>query len=435
MPGARDVFDAVRGTGLVERLVKRGWLVGEERVDPAILGSASQGCAYVLEHPRLPFVSYPYEWGFAALRAAALRHLDVQLEALAADVSLSDSSAYNIQFVGSEPTFIDHLSFRPYSPGEYWAGHGQFCQQFLNPLLLRAHCGVAHNNWYRGSLEGIDVIELSRLLPWSRKYLSWGTLTHVTLQAKLQVQVRNRERAVRAVAQRGLPKPAFGNMLKSLHAWISTLTPADVDRTVWGDYANRNSYSEAEAQAKRAFVHDMVAQTKPGLLWDLGCNTGDYSKAALEAGARYVVGFDFDQQALDKAYLRARAESLKFLPLYFDAANPSPAQGWLQSERMGLRERSPANALLALAVVHHLAIARNAPLEQVVGWLMDSAPAGIIEFVPKTDPMVQELLKLRSDIFPDYTEERFLDCIRQRGEIVRQSVVSSSGRLLVWYRR
>lgn len=387
----------------------------------------------MLEHPRLAFISYPYEWPFSALKAAALLQLDVHLRALEYDVTLSDASAYNVQFQGPRPVFIDHLSFRRYRDGEFWHAHGQFCEQFLNPLLLRAICGIPHNAWYRGSQEGISVGELHRLLPLRSKF-SWNVFTQVVLQARLHNAVADKEAPAEA-STRKLPKAAFRRMLEGLRRWIARLEPADGGSSVWRGYSTGHSYSDDEVAAKRGFVDAFAAAVQPQVLWDVGCNTGDYAKVALAAGARLAIGFDSDQDALELAYDRAREESLNFLPLYLDAANPTPDQGWAGRERRGLSARAPRDGLLALALVHHLAITRNVPLEGVVDWLLGLAPAGVIEFVPKNDAMVQQMLKLREDIFPDYTEENFLRAVQERGRVVRQQTVSQSGRLLVWYQR
>src|SRR5690606_24922064 len=127
-----------------DRLVEKGRLVPTREVDAGVLGALASDPSMVLQHERLPFISYPYEWSFPLLKAAAILHLTVQLDALEADFSLSDSTAYNVQFDGVRPVFIDVLSFRKYHDGEVWAGHRQFCEQFLNPLLLRSYFGIPH---------------------------------------------------------------------------------------------------------------------------------------------------------------------------------------------------------------------------------------------------------------------------------------------------
>lgn len=424
-------FEFVCSTGLMDELVTDGLVLPVRRTDPGVLGSLGDGAGCVLEHPRLAFISYPYEWSFSALKAAALLHLDVHLRALERGVTLSDASAYNVQFQGSRPVFIDHLSFRRYREGEFWAGHRQFCEQFLNPLLLRALLGVPHNAWYRGSQEGIATAELNRLIPLGRK-LSWNVFTHVALQAFFERKPAKTS-SMRA-SSRGLPLTAFRQMLRRLRAWISRLEPR-ASGTTWRDYETTRGYTAEETARKRQVVSEFVAAVNPRMVWDLGCNAGEYSKAALASGAELAIGFDFDHGALEAAFARARAEDLPFLPLYLDAANPSPGQGWAQAERKGLSERATAEAVLALAFVHHLAIARNVPLPRVIDWVVDLAPNGLIEFTPKDDPMARQLLLFREDIFHDYTEERFLECLRRRARIVKVVTVTSTGRRVVWFSR
>jgi|RhiMethySRZTD1v2_1073278.scaffolds.fasta_scaffold73345_3 ribosomal protein L11 methylase PrmA len=433
MPSAAKDFDYVESSGLIPALVERGMLIPQTHLSLELLGEAVGDAAYLLEHPKLDFISHPYEWPFRALQAAALLQLDLYLAALERDVTLSDATAYNIQFDGVRPVFIDRLSFRRYVDGEFWLGHRQFCEQFLNPLLLRSMFGIPHNAWYRGSPEGIGAAELSALLP-LRKKLSWRVLTNVVMQGSLQ-KTRSSDAHKAVAGKLRFPKLAFVRLLHGLRAWIASLQPADRQPTTWQEYAGHTSYRGTEAEAKRNFVARFVSDSKARTVWDIGCNTGDYSVAALQAGARSVIGFDFDQGSLDLAFDRARSEKLAFTPLFLDVTNPAPDQGWGQAERRGLRARAKADGVLALALIHHVAIAKNVPLGDVVGWLTDMAPRGVIEFVPKTDPMVVELLKLREDIFPHYTEEHFVKCLEERARIVRSETVSSSGRKLFAFER
>ena len=433
MPSAAADFEYVESSGLIPHLVERGMLIAQTQRPLEMLGDAAGPAAYLLEHPKLDFISHPYEWPFPALQAAALLQLDLYLEALERDVTLSDSTAYNIQFQGAQPVFIDRLSFRRYVDGEFWLGHRQFCEQFLNPLLLRAKFGIPHNAWLRGSPEGIGAAELSALLPLRQK-LSWRVLTNVVMQGSLQ-KTRSSDAHKAVAGKLRFPKPAFVRLLRGLRTWIESLHPADRRPTTWQKYARQNSYRGAEAEAKRNFIARFVNESKPRMVWDIGCNTGDYSVAALQAGARSVIGFDFDQGALDLGFDRARSERLAFLPLFLDVTNPAPDQGWRQSERRGLQGRATADAVLALALIHHIAISKNVPLADVVSWLTALAPRGVIEFVPKTDPMVVELLRMREDIFPDYDEAHFVSCLQQRARITAREKVSATGRTLFAFER
>ena len=427
---ARD-YEHVRDAGLLDRWIGRGLLVPTREVPRTELPS-DVPAVHVVEHDPVRFVSYPYEWSFAGLKAAALLHLDLQLDALAHDVALSDASAYNVQFDGARPVFIDLLSLRPYRPGEYWVAQRQFAEQFLNPLLLRALLGVPHNAWYRGSLEGITSADLNALLS-ARQKLSWNVFSHVTLPARLAAQTAASGRPP-APPQRPLSKAAYHGLLTQLREWIARLSPRAA-KTTWGDYDMTHTYAADEQSRKRAAVAAFITRLKPRLVWDVGCNTGEYSELALEAGAGAVVGFEADHGACERAFARAATLTKPFLPLLVDAANASPSQGWNLSERPALASRGPADALIALAVAHHLAIGRNVPLDAVVSWLTAQAPAGVIEFVQKSDPTVQLMLTGREDIFSDYTEDAFRRALASRARIVHVETVSAAERRLFFYER
>ncbi|MBW0143731.1 class I SAM-dependent methyltransferase [Sphingomicrobium clamense] len=430
---AAAAYEAARDAGLYGRLVKKGLLVGLKEVEaPAAL--ACDDVAYWLEHPTLPFISHPYEWPFALWKKAAITQLRVHLEALKDGFTLSDATAYNIQFDGVTPRFIDHLSIQPYEEGEAWVGHYQFVSQFLGPLLLWDKVGIAPNHWMRGALEGIAPEDLAKMLPWKAKW-SPVVLAHVVglaaLQKKRLATTPAEARAAKEKAK--LPKARFVAILEGLKAYIEGLQPPGGE-SVWGEYADNTSYSSDEQQQKADFIGKLAADTK-GLTFDIGCNSGDYSVAALEAGASRVIGFDFDHNALNLAVSRAEQEKLAFTPIWLDAANPSPDQGWAEREREGFARRVRGDAMVALAVVHHIAIGRNVPLDEVVGWLMDMAPDGIIEFPDKQDNMVKTLLAMREDIFDDYTEEDFRAAIEKRGRIVDELRLVDGHRLLVRYSR
>jgi ribosomal protein L11 methylase PrmA len=433
MPSAAQNYVRLRDSGLLELLVSKKLLISATELDPADVPLIAPRPSYLLEHPRLDFVSYPYEWSFSAHRSAALLHLDLHLLALEHGFTLSDASAYNVQFQGAEPIFIDTLSLRPYRPGELWVGHRQFCMQFLNPLVMSAKLGIDPQGYLRGQIEGIDPVDLALLLRF-RHRLSWTLLTHIILQARFQSRGSLKRRNLIALREALLPESAFRQILLTLRGYISRLSYRR-GQTVWADYTGNESYSQSELRRKRDFVAAVVKEIKPGKVIDIGCNSGAYAEIALDAGAGSVIGFDVDHGALEAAFARSRRGKLAFLPLWHDMANPSPDQGWSQKERKGFAARAKGDVLLALALVHHLAIGKNIPLEQVVDWLIDIAPQGIIEFIPKTDLMAQRLLALRDDIFSDYTEAVFLAAVTSRARVRRSERMSKSGRVLIWYER
>lgn len=424
---ASEDYRFLRDNGLLERFVAGGMLIATTEVETGLLPDVAAD--HVVEHPRIPFVSYPYEWGFEQLKSAALLTLDLHIEALNHGATLIDASAYNVQFVGSRPVFIDLLSLRRYRDGEYWVAQRQFCQHFLGPLLLGAALGLDHNPWLRARLDGIPAVELCRILPWHWQ-LRLPVLSNLVLPTRLQKRgSASKER----ITQGHLPKPAFLAILHQLRHFIAALRPKR-RMGVWEDYDDRRPYRNEESQAKRAAVAQYVTQTRPQTVWDIGCNAGDFSAAALEAGAKRVIGFDGDGGAIDRAFLRARRDGLDLLPLFTDLANPSPNLGWKQQERQGLWERRNADCMLALALIHHLVIGQNIPLDDALSWLIAQAPSGIIEFVPADDPTVQEMICLRRDFDASgYTRTGFETAMAAKAKIIDRQQVSESGRTLYFY--
>lgn len=431
---ALDEFRRIRATPKVEELIRAGKLIDAVEVSVAEAGFDPDPEWALLEHPRLPFISYPYEWGFAALRDAALHHLDLQIELIDSDIVLSDATAYNVQFVGAKPIFMDFLSLRAYAPGETWAGHRQFRQQFLNPLLLRASAGVPHNAWYRGSPEGIPSDQLRRLLPFGAKF-SWLVFSEVVLPGRMEALVASgRDKGRLASWAPKLPRGRYKSLLQQLRHSIAHLRPDGAKKSEWSDYASNNSYTDETQARKEELVRTFVRETSARTVWDVGCNTGNYSAVALSAGAQSVIGFDADQLAVDACHTRARAQGLNLTALVMDLTNQTGCQGWRQQERQGLEQRARADGVMALALIHHLAIGRNIPLDQIAQWLVSFAPAGVVEFVAKDDEMVQRLLSTREDIFPNYTAENFHTTL-ERYAVVEAVVPVSPTRTMFRFRR
>jgi hypothetical protein len=382
------------------------------------------------------FISYPYEWCFGQLRDAALLTLDLQERALARGFTLRDASAYNVQFVAGRPLFIDTLSFEPREAGAPWAGYRQFCEHFLVPLALMSRVDVRLSALLRAHLEGIPLDLGSRMLP-RGTWLRPGLLFHVHLHALAQRRYADRGAGAAetaagppsAAARRGVSPTAAVGLVRSLRNAVESLdwTPAG---TEWADYTQDNNYTSAAAGSKRESVLALLRGLDARTAWDLGANTGEYSRAAREL-VPGVIAFDLDPAAVERNYRRVKADGERgILPLLLDLTNPSPALGWAHRERLALEERGPADVLLALAVVHHLAIGHNLPLDRVASFLARLGRSLVIEFVPKSDSQVRRLLRDRPDIFPDYTREGFESAFRGHFRIERAVPVADSERTL-----
>jgi SAM-dependent methyltransferase len=296
-------------------------------------------------------------------------------------------------------------------------------------LLLQSLFGLEYQAWYRGRLDGISGADVARLMGWRHK-LRWNVLTNVVLPVRLQ-RLAGRPGIERRISRARLSRTALREILSSLRRWIGRLEPRGLESTPWAAYDAQ--VPETEAETVRAFVHEFVKRVAPRLVWDLGCNAGRHAEAALAAGAGYVIGVDSDAGALDRAFARAHDRQLALLPLLVDLVNPSPDQGWRGNERASLMARGRPDALLALAVVHHIAVARNIPLDEVVTLLTTLAPEGVIGFVPPTDQRAQALFRGREHIFRAYTLENFVSLLQSRARIVRQEPIPGSDRVLIAY--
>ena len=423
-------FNALLETGLLDSLARDGAIVDSHPItsDKASeVRVAAPDAALVVEHPRVPFVSYVYEWPFEMLQAAAIRHLDTLHVALENGFILKDATPYNVQYMGPNPLLIDVASFERYQEGQPWLGYTQFCRTFLNPLLLQALTGVPFQDWMRSSLEGIDPAHLSPLLSIRHK-LRREVLLDVVLQAWLNRRFSSR--SVQTISKRSIPRSAILGLVNRLSRAIARLRRRNNNRSPWIGYEDQCPYDQEALVYKERFVEDALAKAKPQIVWDLGCNRGRYSVIA-SRHADYVVAMDSDEATVGAVYDLTSERHSNILPLVIDFLNPSPEQGWAQVERRGLIGRGPADYALCLALVHHLSISGNVPLGSLVGWLALITRAGVVEFVPKEDPMVQTMLKLREDIFPDYSLERFLDCLGAHATVKRIEAVN--GRQLIWF--
>ena len=384
----------------------------------------------LLRHDRIPFVSYPYEWPFEMLRDAALLELDLLEEALGEGVVIKDGSPYNVQWRGASPVFVDVGSFEALRPGEPWAGYRQFCMLFLYPLLLQAYKGVACQPWLRGSLDGISPAECRNVLS-TRDLLRRGVLTHVVLHARLERRHADRRRDVRAeLRAAGFRSELIRANVRRLRRLITRLERRKTS-SEWSGYRDTGPYSEADTERKDAFVRAATAKRRLSLVWDLGCNDGRYSRLAA-ADADYVVALDAEEPLVGSLYAElAREQARTILPLVVDLADPSPGLGWRGAERKSLSERGRPELTLCLALVHHLAITRNIPLDEVVRWLRELDSALVVEFAARDDPMVQRLLAAkRAGMHADYDRGRFEGLLSELFAVERSEELPSRRRSL-----
>ena len=425
-PSFSEPYDHLMRSGFYEECSDARLLISHTEVDPDEFPGLEKSHR-VLEPTRVPFVSYPYEWSFGQLKDAALLTLELQKRALCFGLRLKDASAYNVQFAAGRPVFIDTLSFELHQPGEPWAAYHQFCQHFLAPLALMAYCDADPCRMMRVHLEGIPLPQASAQLP-LRCWARLGLLAHIVLHARAQRRHRTEDGALRRARRRGVSQAGLLGLIDSLEATIRGLhwTPRS---TPWSDYYDHTSYSDSASTDKARLIEAYLRRCEPRSVWDLGANTGRYSRLASSRGIP-TVAFDLDPAAVEINYQSSRDREVDLLPLVMDLTNPSPNLGWNGEERLSLKARGPCDMAFALALVHHLAIGNNVPFERVAHSFRELCRALIVEFVPRDDVQARRLLSTRRHTYPDYTRSSFEAGFSRHFEILEHRTITDSKRVL-----
>jgi len=429
-PGYQADYDCLMDSGLYTDLVDAKLLIPHQEVGVDLAHTAA---AYKVIQPEcIDYISYPYEWCFSQLKAAALATLKIQTLALERDMTLKDASAYNIQFHRGTPILIDSLSFERYQDGEPWVAYRQFCQHFLAPLALMSHTDFRLNQLLRTNIDGIPLDLAATLLPWQTK-LRFSLLTHIHLHARSQQHYADAAGGgsdskikTAKVSRMGL-KGIIANLTSAVEGLNWKQGP-----TEWGDYYADTNYADEAMQRKQALVGEYLdaVTPAPSVVQDIGANSGMFSRIAAQRNVQ-VISQDIDAVAVEKNYLRSVEQGeTNILPLLLDLTNPSPAIGWANSERMSLLERGPQDVVMALALIHHLAISNNVPLQRVAEFFSHCCRHLIIEFIAKNDSQVERLLATREDVFPNYTQVEFEKEFSKYFHIVRSELVKNDDRVL-----
>jgi hypothetical protein len=420
-------WDDLVTSGLLGTLQADGLLVGHE--DVPVSRALDPASAHAVIRPEaIDLISYPYEWSFSQLRDAALVTLGALERAEAAGFTLRDASAYNVQFQRGRPVLIDTLSFERRPADGPWRAYRQFCQHFLAPLALMAERDVRLGLLSRDFIDGIPLDLAATLLP-GRSRLNLGLGAHVHAHARAGAGAASQAGAPSGSGPVTMTPLKRAALIDSLRRTVEGLRWRGIE-TAWSGYGPTTSYEDAASARKEALVRAEVTAIAPGVTWDLGANTGRFSAIAAAAGGR-VVAWDADPMVTDGHYRALRAAgSAQVLPLLVDLANPSPSLGWAGRERASFTDRSAADLVLALALVHHLAIGGNVPLGRVAELFAALAPQALVEFVPREDPMVRAMLATREDIFEDYTLDGFRAAFEPHFELVATHEIEGSTRTL-----
>ena len=385
-------------------VVSTSVVASSDRIDRLV---KSEGWALVLEHEPIPFISYPFEWAFSMLKDAALLQLDLLKHCLEHDWSMKDATAYNVQWQGAHPVFIDTTSFEPRANDEAWIAYRQFSMMFLIPLMLRSHLDIDYLPLLRSNLEGVQPTEAVKYFSTLRR-LKKGVMPHVVFPAVVENRIAKGERDNKPAKKRTIShsKTMLLGLVSGLERTVRSLC-VDLKHSEWSHYECTHSYDAAEFEKKRLFVQKWVSDNRRKLVWDIGCNTGTFSRLC-SPHCDAVVAIDGDHNAVEQLYLREKeAGGRKILPLVMDLANLSPNQGWRGNERKAFDQRRKPDLVICLALIHHIAISSNVPIRSFIGWLRSLGAHVILEFVAREDDMVLKLLINKKEQNTDYNVENF----------------------------
>ena len=419
----KEEYENLMNSGLYEELVSNNLLIPHKEVDmdPFLPEKTYK----IIEPEQIPFISYPYEWSFTQLKLAALTTLKIQKIALEYGITLKDASAYNIQFLDSQPIFIDTLSFEKYNEGEVWKPYKQFCQHFLGPLALMSYTDIRLNQLFKINIDGPPIDLVSKLLPF-RTHFMFSLLSHIHLHAKSQKRYENKQNRNKKIK---MSKRSMIGIISSLKSSVEKIK-WNPKGTEWHNYYSETNYSDNSFVNKKTLISKIMDEIVSKSVWDLGANTGFFSRISSSKNI-FTVAFDIDPAAVEKNFLESHNSGEKnLLPLLLDLTNPSSNIGWANEERRSFVDRGPADLILALALIHHLIISNNIPLKKLSEFFKNNCNKLIIEFIPKSDSQVQRLLLTREDIFNEYSKENFENAFQKYFKIKKSVPIVGSERIL-----
>ena len=421
LPAYFSEYDRLRQSGLYARLVERGWLVPHREV-------RRDQTQIVMQPTALAFISYPCEWCFEALKRAALLHLQICLLAIEHDMILKDASAYNVQFIGNKPIFIDTLSFTHYRDGTPWYAFGQFCRQFIAPLLLMKYRSLALGKISHSFIDGIPLDVASKILPW-QTCLSPFILLNIHLHS------RNITRANQGSRDIHLAKQSLLNLFNYTAAYLKRLTYGK-QKSHWSNYRQMMNYAPAALREKIEVVRCWSREIKARRIWDVGGNDG-YIAQQVASDTELIINTDCDPIAIDRSF----RDHPRLLSLHIDLANPTPAYGYANREREAFIDRirqAKIDCIFALAVLHHLTLTAACSFSMLAELFAQLGSYLVVEYVDRQDSWAATMLAQMRDnsrFFVSYRRDNFEQEFQKSFTILKTHEVSGSFRTLYLMQR
>ncbi len=390
----------------------------------------------LLEHERVTFPSFPYEWPPEMLHAAGALTLELAAELLREGLGLKDGTPYNVLFRGPEPVFVDLLSVERRDPRDpIWVAYAQFIRTILLPLLVNKHFGIGLGQILTTRRDGLEPEEVYRLLRPSQRFRSpffslvstpkWLAAKHDPDDTKIYEKklLDDPEKA----------RYILNARIRDLRRKLDQLAPEPGQHSAWSEYAvSDNNYTAEHQRAKQEFVKKAMEEFSPKRVLDVGCNTGIFSAIAARTGAE-VVAIDYDPVVLGQVWRNARAERLNILPLEVNLTRPSPALGWRYQECSSFldRARGAFDGVLMLAVIHHMLVTERVPLNDIIDLASElTRDLLVIEFVAPEDSMFRRLTRGREELHKDLNVSVFEAAAKRRFDVLRTQHLEGTSRWL-----
>lgn len=392
-----------------------------------------------LEHDKIFFPSFPYEWCPEMLQQAGLLTLDIAMEVFNQDFGLKDASPYNILFDGPNPIFVDILSFEKRNPNDFtWLAYSQFTRNFILPLLVNRYFNIPIAELFLKRRDGIDAEEVYKMCGWGRR-VSLPFLTYVSLPKWLTRFVKEENKLLYKpsnIKNADKAKFMYKSLLRRLKNQLtSSCYAATGKKSAWSEYViKNNNYSLEQKKIKNHFVKDVLSQFSYKQVLDIGCNSGEYSVLAARSGAQ-VIAIDYDSVVIGSLYRQVLSNKIDVLPLVVDITRPTPAIGWRNVEYPSFLERAKGrfDLVLMLAVIHHMMVTERIPLDEIFSLLADlTTKHAVVEYVDFNDSMFQSLLRGRDELFNYYNRTYFEGVCNRYFRIIQATPVEGEKRWLYW---
>ena len=430
---ARTFLDAdqIVGTTVLDDLQVNE--ASESQAMKALL--ANPQASLVVEHQRVDFQSFPYEWPPEMLYTAALLTLDLAEKLIDEGLGLKDASPYNVLYRGARPVFVDLLSFEKRDTCDpTWLPFAQFGRTFLLPLLVNKKFGVSLQQLLTTHRDGIEPEEVLSLAGPLQKILP-PFLTLVSIPSYLARGKSSRNETIyekKRVNDADKASFILRRVLKSLRRKLAQVAPSQSKGSVWSNYDANNNYTQDYVPAKQNFIERIMTRLRPRRVLDVGCNTGHFSRIAARGGAS-VVAIDYDPVVVGQVWRTAQTENLNILPLVVNLARPTAAIGWRNQECPSFLARACGyfDAVFMLAVIHHMLVSERIPLPEIVGLAAElTTDILVIEFVAPSDPMFRRITRGRDHLFKDLTRQSFEQACQIHFDIVRCERLDTTDRWL-----